>query len=289
MVGVIWHVMLLSKMGRGDLKYNHKQVISRAMLFDDQILVDLSDIAEEVCREARNRIFQNNGITEEKYYEFLSENENNTIDFDTYFKVKYQIESIDREFYAEFSSGSTIQTNDLDVLRQELRFLSSGVDRIRIETGRYNETRLSIDIGNGYGGTYFTISGSRAFVNDIASRLRERFAASEVDYAFFRNIWVSVVVSFIFGIFFMLFSIHLAMNMNEIVNNELRLVVSTLFVGIGVIVAIGAGYIYSISFPSIEFDYGVPRRRRRARLVLLVWMLSTICVPLVLKLVDFGN
>lgn len=272
------------------MKYSHKERVPRTILFDDQLLVDLADIAEEVFRATREHVLAANDISEAQFDAYIADE--NSVDRETALKcshAKYEVLSLDKAYSAKMKSGATIETNDLEQLRQSLRFESAGVESVKIVAGRYNQTRLEVEANAVYGGTEFKIGGPRGFVNDLAARLRQRFAASEVDHAIFRHQLAPAVVGFLVGPPLAWFFITSVIPLTESLGVELRALVAVGLITLASVTAFVSAYAYSLNFPLVEFDYGAPRRRRQARSVLFVWIMSTIAIPIALGLTHLAG
>ena len=275
---------------RGAMKYNHKEVVRRAVKFDDQLLSDLADVADDVCAEAIKLVLQDANISQSDYeaYQGGKEGGSSTEVSQDYRRVRYEIDSIEKNFSAKMASGSSVSTGDLNQLKEALRLESEGVFSIKIEAGRFGKLRLEINFDAEYRGTEFTISGPRNVVNDVVVRLKNLFRNSEVDYSILRHKAIPyvlgpalcpvILMAVVFNIFPLIGSW-----------NERYKFIAVIFLVTAIpLVVFSTAFAYSANFRPVEFDYGARGRRRRNRIAIIAWVFSAVFVPILLGLAKLG-
>lgn len=272
------------------MKYIHKEVVRRAVKFDDQLLSDLADIADDICSDAIKLVLSDEKLAASDYESYMVGEKDNLSDevIDRCRRIRYEMESIEKIFSAKMASGSSVSTSDLGQITQALRLESEGVLNIKIEAGRYGKLRLEVSLDAEYSGTEFTVNGPRVIVNDVVTRLRSLFRNNEVDYSILHRKAIPYLIGPALSPVVMVFLLMYAVPLMSKWSDGYKIAATVLLVSIVPVLLFSIGFVYSANFRPVEFEYGARGKRRRRRIAVLASLVSAFGIPIFLNLTNLG-
>jgi hypothetical protein len=255
---------------------------------NDRLLDAIQACLAEVSDTNIKSIAAENKIDPELVSSIGHGDEPNDLEIQNLYEIRYLMNDSDPAYSLAYENGFSFRTSDLEQLKGTLHSESEAVKTLEISAGLYRKLHLKITIGGWLRGVTYSVSGDRRDVEYISTLLSKAFENAQPVARWIRSPWPGRLLYPLTMIFVGLLGILIISSFDDsLVQSNIGLFAFFWMISVSAALFMADYPVKRLReiFPSIEFEYGLSKRRRIAKRRLLTWIASVVIIPIILALV----